>query len=396
MLRPCTQQVNRTRCSLLLFIFIVLTTDARAFQQYELTISVLAPASTHRDARLFIAGNLSEFGDWRPDSIELTRVSDRQWSRKFRIPAGTRVEFKITRGAWSSQAVYQKGAIPPNSVVVAGSDSTIVLQPVDWSDSSAPASGGITGTVKYHRHLSGEGLNYARDLIVWLPPSYEMNREKRYPVLYMHDGQNVFDPHTSFLGYDWHVDEVADSLIRRGELKEIIIVGINNSPDRMQEYSDTKLGRAYGAFVIQRVKPLIDSAYRTLGDSKNTAVMGSSMGGLISFLFVWEYPDFFSQAACLSSVFDPPMTHVLETVDRYEGPNKRIRVYMDCGGIGGEERLQAGMREIVKKLSTRGYRESIDFVTHVDDNAPHNEYAWAARVWRPLMFLFPKTKTSKQ
>jgi enterochelin esterase-like enzyme len=205
----------------------------------------------------------------------------------------------------------------------------------------------------------------------------------------MHDGQNVFDPSTSFLGYDWRVDEVTDSLIRAGSLREIIVVGICNTPDRRMEYSDTEAGRAYARFVVNRVKPLIDSAYRTMPDAEHTAVMGSSMGGLISFLFAWWYPGVFSGAGCLSSVFTGHYTHVLDTVSRYNGPRKPIRIYMDCGGAGGDETLRPGMESMAELLRKGGYREGRDYMVFFDSGAQHNELAWAARVWRPLRFFFP-------
>jgi predicted alpha/beta superfamily hydrolase len=209
-------------------------------------------------------------------------------------------------------------------------------------------------------------------------------------VLYVHDGQNVFDPRTSLNGYDWRVDEVADSLIRANKMQEVIIVGIYNSPDRTMEYSDSELGRGYIDFVASELKPMIDKNYRTKPDAKNTAVMGSSMGGLISFLFVWQRPDIFSKAGCLSSAFLWDDNKILREVRNYAGVKKMIRVYLDVGSEGVEARLKPGYEEIVKLLEEKGYKRGVDLEYFYDEGAEHNEPAWAKRLWRPLLFMFGK------
>lgn len=359
-------------------------------QDVTVVLRVIAPSSTPKGATIFVAGNHSSIGDWNPGKVELRKENDSVWSREFRVSLGYNMEFKITRGSWNTQAVYESGVLPGNSRLVAFQDTVVHVNPRTWSDVHVPRGGGIVGTVRYHRGLCGNGLRYERDLIVWLPPSYEAEQKRRYPVLYMHDGQNIIDPSTSFIGYDWHADEVADSLIRAGKTEEIIIVGIYNSPDRILEYSDTTLGREYAQFVVTKVKPLIDSVYRTKSDRANTAVMGSSMGGLISFLFVWWYPEVFSKAGCLSSTFSYDRGKLLEQVKREMGSKRNFRIYMDCGGYGSESSLKPGMDSLAKLLQEKGYREQRDYQSFFDERADHSERAWAARMWRPLTFLFGK------
>jgi len=298
------------------------------------------------------------------------------------------VELKITLGSWDSEAMYVKDRVPDNLQVVANSDTTVTLRPVTWRNVFYRVKGGITGTVHYHNGLAGIGLQYRRDCIVWLPPSYDSQPKKRYPVLYMHDGQNVFDPSTSFLGVDWGLDETADSLIRAGAMREIIIVGITNSPDRTPEYSDTPLGRAYARFVVETVKPLIDTTYRTLPGRDHTAVMGSSMGGLISFLFVWWHPDVFSKAGCLSSAFLVDNGKILREVRDSDGLPQSVKIYVDCGTEELDSRLRPGFDQMVSLLEQKGMTEGKDLSSYLDEGARHNERAWAARVWRPLTFMF--------
>ena len=374
-----------------LWIGLLLTSSASCQEQeVNVTLTVKVPPITPKDARIFVAGNHSSLGDWNPGKIELQKENDSVWSRIIRLPRWYHVEYKITRGSWNTQAVYETGILPGNSRFVAMRDTGIDVNPITWTDAQGAREGGIVGTVRYHRGLNGNGLRYERDLIVWLPPSYASEQKRRYPVLYMHDGQNIFDPSTSFIGYDWHADEVADSLIRAGTIEEIIIVGIYNSPDRMLEYSDTNLGRQYAQFVATKVKPLIDSVYRTKPDRANTAVMGSSMGGLISFLFVWWHPEVFSKAGCLSSTFSFDHGKLLDQVEEDSDTKRDIRIYMDCGGYGGESSLKPGMDSMVNLLQKKGYVENQDFLSFYDERADHSERAWAARIWRPLTFLFGK------
>jgi len=342
--------------------------------------------------RLFISGNQDFLGDWKPDSIPLEKRDNLEWSKTFRTPKDLRMEFKITQGTWESEARYEDSVIPPNTIVSGNDDTTIVLRPVSWHGARKRYEHGITGTVEYVNGLTGAGLKYARDLIIWLPPSYAKSIRKRYPVLYMHDGQNIIDPNTSFSGFDWRVDEVADSLIRSGKMQEIIVVGIYNTADRMQEYQDSALGKAYGEFVVHQVKPYIDSVYRTKPDAANTAVMGSSLGGLISFLFGWWYPDVFSQAASISGVLNRSRTDAQTLVEDYTGPKKPVRFYIDCGGTGGDETLKPGMDEMVTLLEKKGYLEGKDLMSYYDERAAHNERFWAARIWRPFLFMFPASK----
>lgn len=340
-------------------------------------------------AAVYIAGNHPQLGLWRPDTIRLALQADSSWSRTFEFHAGVRLEYKITRGSWQNEAVNAEGIVLPNAVLEVTNDTTVTITIANWKDFRHTVEGQITGTVAYHRQMPGDGIR-PRDIIVWLPPSYADAPEKRYPVLYMHDGQNVFDPRTSFLGADWQVDEVADSLMRTGEMEEIIIVGVNNSDDRRAEYSDTEKGRAYMKFLIEKLKPFIDATYRTQPERQNTAVMGSSMGGLISFLLAWHHPEVFSQAACLSPAFIPPFGSAVELVEKDEGPAKDLRLYLDNGGVALDSVLQAGCDQMLYALKQKGFRLGENLYWFHDQQAEHSERAWARRVWRPLLFMFKK------
>lgn len=338
---------------------------------------------------IHIAGNHPQLGLWRPDTVSLAQQTDSSWSRTFEFHAGVRLEYKITRGSWQNEAVNAEGIVLPNAILEVTHDTTVTIEVANWKDFKHAVEGQITGTVAYHRQMQGDGIR-PRDIIVWLPPSYANAPEKRYPVLYMHDGQNVFDPRTSSFSVDWQVDEVADSLMRAGEMEEIIIVGVNNSDDRRAEYSDTEKGRAYMKFLIKKLKPFIDATYRTQPERQNTAVMGSSMGGLISFLLAWHHPEFFSQAACLSPAFTPPFDSAIKMVESHESTKKGIRLYLDNGGVALDSVLQAGCDQMLHALKQKGFSLGDNLYWFHDKHAEHSERAWARRVWRPLLFMFKK------
>lgn len=363
--------------------------------QAEVTVFVQLPPNTPFGDTMTVAGNHESFGSWDPSVASLVRGEGLTASRTFRLPKGMRLEFKVTRGSWETEAIYASdGQVPQNITLTVEDDTTIRLTPVGWKDLMPKPSSTLTGTAVVHPDLAGDGLRYRRSVTVRLPPSYRSQPDRRYPVLYLHDGQNCFDRASAAFGWEWQADEKMDSLAAVGAIEEVILVAINNTSDRIEEYSDTPLGQAYATFVASRVKPMVDSLYRTKTGPEDTAVMGSSMGGLISFLFTWWHPEVFGKAACLSSVFDRRRTDVLSFVERAPNGTAGRRIYMDCGGAPGEVSLKAGMDEMVSVLNARGWVEGKDLAWHFDPAAEHNERAWAGRLWRPLNFLFPRTATS--
>jgi enterochelin esterase-like enzyme len=203
----------------------------------------------------------------------------------------------------------------------------------------------------------------------------------------MHDGQNLMDPTTAFLGVDWQIDSTVAHLIKQKRMQEIMIVGMYNTPDREQEYTGSIAGRNYANFVIHDVKPFIDQTYRTKPDAENTGVMGSSLGGLISFLFAWWHPDIFGKAGCMSNSFFWNDYQPMQEVEEYEGPKKHLQIYLDVGSK--EVFLRTGYNKMIKLLQKKGFQKGRDFQYHLAKGATHDEKSWGKRVWRPLTFLFP-------
>jgi len=239
--------------------------------------------------------------------------------------------------------------------------------------------------------MKGENIA-ARDVIVWLPPNYESAANEHYPVIYMHDGQNIFDPATSSFGVDWAIDETVDALIKKKAIPPVIVVGIYNTPDRLHEYTPGEKGTAYMDFVVRKLKPLIDSTYRTKPGRAQTIVGGSSAGGNISFMLLWKHPDVFSKAICMSPAFRAPdflpvSWDLVKVVQSSNGNPRNVFIYLDNGGVGLERELQPGIDEILTVLKARGYKADSDFVFILDANAKHSEVDWAQRFPKALLLV---------
>jgi predicted alpha/beta superfamily hydrolase len=204
----------------------------------------------------------------------------------------------------------------------------------------------------------------------------------------MQDGQNVFDPATSAFGTDWQLDETADSMIRKRAVDPMIIVGIYNTVERNKEYIPSDKGRLYREFLVKRLKPFIDSAYKTKPGRKHSIIGGSSAGGILAFMMVWEFPDVFSKAICMSPAFRLPGNNAsgwnYVSIVKQDIKRKKIFFYIDNGGIGLEQQLQPGVDEMLKALTDKGYKSGKDFIYVSDPSALHNEKSWAKRF--PCLF----------
>jgi predicted alpha/beta superfamily hydrolase len=240
-------------------------------------------------------------------------------------------------------------------------------------------------------------LGNSRTLMVYLPPSYGENRVKRYPVLYMHDGQNLFDASTSAFGTEWQVDENIDTLVAAGRMDEVIVIGVYNTANRIWEYTpccDPGFGGGgadtYERFLIDSVKPFIDHSFRTLPGKDTTAIMGSSLGGLVSFYIARRNPAVFGKAGCMSSSFWWNSQALTAAVEQ-STDHLPVAIYLDAGtendGLPETTRMD-------RALLADGYAQGrdLDFVTA--QGGSHNEASWAARVATPLTWLFPWQSTA--
>jgi len=226
-----------------------------------------------------------------------------------------------------------------------------------------------------------------RDLYAYLPPSYAQT-ERRFPVLYMHDGLNLFDEPLSFNG-EWRVDEVMESLAAEGV--EAIVVGVPHGEDRLHEYVPSRGGAAYVDFLVDEVKPLVDGTLRTVPGRETTGLAGSSLGGLISLYGFLVRNDVFSFAGVISPAFwfEPSVFALARETPRREG-----RIWLDVGGREHTEDPVVNQRYVddyermASILRERGYDESQLRTLHVPE-AIHHETAWSLRLPDALRFLLP-------
>lgn len=247
-----------------------------------------------------------------------------------------------------------------------------------------------------HEQFGSRFLRNQRDLIVYLPPGYDDQPQRSFPVLYLHDGQNLFDGATSFIpGMDWHVGHTADDCIRAGRVEPLIIVGIYNAgKQRLREYTPTRApklggGRAnrYAKFLLDEVQPMVKGNYRVLGGPENTGIGGSSLGGLVSLYLGLRQPDIFGKIAALSpSVWwnQRVILRFAEAAPVHPLP----RIWLDIGTREGP-RIVDDVERFRDILLHKGWQLGRDLSYQRVEGAEHNEAAWAARVGPFLEFLFP-------
>lgn len=251
------------------------------------------------------------------------------------------------------------------------------------------------GQLHKHENFPSRFLTKKRDLIVYIPGIYEKRPDLRFPVLYLEDGQNLFDPATSFIpGMFWHVGETADALIAQGAIQPLIIVGIYNTEKRLNEYTptrDKKLGggRAdkYGRMLVDELKPFIESNYRALPEAASTGLGGSSLGGLLTIYLGLKYPHVFGNLAVLSPSVWWNQRAILDFVARAPIP-ARSRIWLDAGTKEGASTVH-NVTALHDALVRRGWQDNQDLHFELVPDGQHNEDAWSRRVGPFLQFLYP-------
>lgn len=241
-------------------------------------------------------------------------------------------------------------------------------------------------------------LQAPRDVIVYLPPGYQDDISRRYPVVYMQDGQNLFEPTTAFIrGQHWKVGETIGGMILAAEIDPMIVVGIYNTGDRrIDEYTpirDPKRRRGggadrYGRMILDELKPLIDRDYRTLPDRSDTALAGSSLGGLLSLYLGLQHPNRFGKLAVISPSVWWGDQAILNTVKNFEAET-RPRIWLDVGTAEGVEAV-IHARMLAQALVKKGWKLDQDLKYVEVPGAHHGESAWAARLSDVVRFLFEK------
>ena len=239
-----------------------------------------------------------------------------------------------------------------------------------------------------------------RDIVVYLPGIYAKRPDMRFPVLYLEDGQNLFDPNTSFIkGMYWHVGESADRVIAQGLVQPLIIVGIYNTDKRLNEYTPTRDkrlggGRAdkYGRMLVTELKPFIDKKYRTLIAPQHTGLGGSSLGGLLTVYLGIKYQQVFGKLAVLSPSVWWNQRAILDFVAQSR-IKSRARIWLDVG-TKEDTHTVANVTALHDLLVRLGWQDGSELHFQVFEGAQHNEDAWAQRVAPFMQFLFPVAESA--
>ncbi|XEY23252.1 alpha/beta hydrolase-fold protein [Candidatus Uabimicrobium helgolandensis] len=377
--------------------------------EYRITFLVTVPENTPTDSDIYICGNHKNLGGWVPNATKLNKVGERQYQASFIFNEGTHLDYKFTRGSWETVEKDQNFFEYPDRSVYVTKGRTVHFAIHNWADMGKPklkASHTWSGIIKEHNGFLATKLGNKRNIWVYLPPNYPKSPSKRYPVLYAHDGNNVFDSRTAFLGVEWELDETAEKLVKEKKIREVIIVAIENNIQRQEEYTHVYMenyggGKAdlYADFIINDLKPFIDKTYRTLKHRQYTGIMGSSLGGLVSMYISWKYSDVFSMAGVVS----PSVWWGNKDIIRFIKENKlknKIKIWLDIGTLEGkmdddDDEIPYAVHDtrlLRDTLVNNGFKLGYDLAYFEIEGARHNEAAWAKRVDKILLYFFGKQR----
>lgn len=338
---------------------------------------------------VFIVGNTPELGSWNP-AIALMEKSKNGYVYSFEMKRGESIEFKFTRGDWAKEGMIENGD-GGNIVLSPTTDTTVVYRVHAWHRPEPSSTS--SGTVIQWNVADPKGELAPRKLHIYLPRNYQIDSTSVYPILYMMDGQNLFDERYSSSMGEWGIDEYLES----DTASEVIVVGVENSANRMEEYMDIEKGKPFREWLADFIFPKIDSAFRT--DTNRRFVGGSSAGGALAYLMRREYGRPRSTRVNGVLCFSPAL-YVNTEEDQYniflEGelesrPFPHVPIYFDMGGKGVDRILLEGT-EMLKKHYPENSPANPAHKYVVDLNDDHNETAWRKRFPAALEWLLANDK----
>ena len=379
-------------------LLLVLLLSFFSFGQVTIRITSI-PANTPAGATIYIAG---DFNMWNPGSASHIMQPDGLGAWQILIPEGTgTVGFKFTRGSWPTvEGNASGGFLPDRYFTFTGSPQTINLTVLSWEDISGSGS---SSTAAANVQILNNAffipqLNTSRKIWLYLPPDYYTST-KTYPVLYMEDGQNLFDNATSFSG-EWQVDETLNTLFAQGDYGAIVVGIDNGGGERLNEYSPWYNafynaggdGDDYMLFVAETLKPYIDANFRTKPQPQYNALIGSSMGALISVYGACEFPDKFQKVG----VFSPAFWFSLSSLNNYilndVNNINALRLYFVCGQSESSS-MVSDMNTVRNNLISEGVLASNTF-TKIDPSGTHSESFWRSQFGDAYEWLFATTNLS--
>jgi enterochelin esterase-like enzyme len=374
--------------------------------------AVAVPSDTPKDQAIYLSGSGPTLGNWDSAGVPLERGDDGKWHTSAQVRTDTVYTYKITRGTWGTVETDEKGAARPDRSLVVPAAQAVDVNVAEWVDKGQAVPGRVTltGDIRVLKNFKSKLLGNQRTVIVYLPPGYQQDSSQRYPVIYMQDGQNLFDESTSYAGVEWKMDEAAQDLITSGKTVPFIIVGIYNTPDRTGEYTPPDLakddlaidgtparGELYGRFIVEGLKPWIDQTYRTQPDREHTAIGGAALGGTIAMYITKTHNDVFGQVIALSPFLrqgDRKMT------TDWLGDGKWLhgtRVYTDMGLApanngnnypGGNDAAAEDGKDLAKALTSTGLQPGKDFVYRDLPEGHDDEASWQGEIGGVLGWMY--------
>jgi len=323
------------------------------------------------------------------------------------VTSGVEYGFKVTRGNWATVETDARGEELKDRALKVAAPGAVDVAVASWRDGGKTVPNRLTvaGELRLHKKFHSNVLNNERTLVVYLPPDYDKNTSQKYPVLYMQDGQNLFDEATSYAGVEWKMDETAQQLISSKTIAPLIIVGIyNGGAERTDEFTPPTMasggnkgrGDLYAKFVVDEVKPFIDKTYRTQADRAHTAIGGGSMGGLIALHIAKQAPQTFGAMALMSPWLRIGEKNLLESDLGAAAWAKDMRVYLEMGSEGGA--LYPGKDPLADAQALEKLLKSVG-VEHIYNEVPgleHNEAGWSTRVETMLKWLYAAAAPATQ
>lgn len=354
------------------------------------------PNNTPLGATIYLAGSINS---WAPGNAAYIMQPDGLGAFQITIPEGTgTVEYKFTRGSWPTVEGNANGGFLPNrSFTFTGNPQTINLSILSWED----LGGGNNSTAASNVQILSPSffmpqLNRNRRIWLYLPPDY-FTSTKHYPVLYMKDGQNLFDNQTSFSG-EWQVDETLNTLFNQGDYGAIVVGIDNGGGERLNEYSPWVnpqygggQGDAYMAFVAETLKPYIDENFRTRPEPEMNALIGSSMGALIATYGACEYPNAFRKIGSFSPAYWFALTPLTTYISSVPNLNQH-RVYF-VAGQNESSTMVPNITTIRTTMQNNGLTTNNTF-TKIDANGTHSESYWRNEFGAAYQWLFMEENLS--
>lgn len=348
------------------------------------------PANSPMGDTIFVAGS---FNRWQPGDpgYALKRQGNGEWVIELKLEKGP-LEFKFTRGGWSKVEKGQEaGAMPNRRHSYSGVKDTVHCSIESWEDMSDRKNTNPSSRVQIiARDYAMPQLGRTRRIWIYLPEAYQKEPQRYFPVLYLQDGQNIFDAATSYAG-EWYVDESMDQLQEAGVPGAIIVAIDNGGVLRMNEYSPwnhPRFGDGEGAeyvqFIVETLKPYIDTHYRTLSGPEHTGIMGSSMGGLISLYAVVEHQDVFGKAA----IFSPSLWYSKEAFRHVQakGNQKNPKLFLAAGRLEGPHVIR-DLNRLHQTLLKSGFSEAF-IKKEIHEDGKHQEWYWAREFPSAYEWLF--------